>query len=394
VAKVIDDAAPAVEGGVGAVPRPVFRLVYGQKDITNDITEYVTSVTYADHLSGQSDEIEVALEDADGRWVDSWYPGKGDTLALAMGFDNGPMLACGQFEIDEIEFADPPSTVLIRALGSWPGKPVRTRNSIGMEKTTMAAVAAHIAKRNGFTLTGKIKAISIDRVTQNQETDVAFLTRLADEYGYAFKVMGRRLVFTEIAALLKADPAAYFSLNDLVGIRITDKITHVYKDAKVKYHDAKAKKLVVCGTKADGQVGVAGASTSSDTLKKTTRAPDKATAQTKAEAGLKKANLEQTTGSITVPGNTALVAGLMVGLEAMGKLGGKYLIKSARHQIDRSGGYTSELEIARESPQARPSASSAAAKGKKKSSGPGQLKVYGLNKEGNVDVVGSTAKKR
>ena len=65
---------------VAKVPHPVFVLSYEQKNITSDITPYVRSVTYTDYLSGQSDELEVELEDADGRWVRHWYPGKGDTL--------------------------------------------------------------------------------------------------------------------------------------------------------------------------------------------------------------------------------------------------------------------------------------------------------------------------
>ena len=378
--------------GLAAVPRPVFRLIYGQKDITSDLTPYVISVTYSDHLTGQSDEIEVVLEDTDGRWIGPWYPGKGDTLTLKVGYDNEPLLACGSFEIDEIEFSDPPSTVSIRGLGSWPGKPVRTRNSMGFEKTTLAAIAQHVAKRNGFTLTGKIRHIPIDRATQYGENDVAFLSKIADEYGYAFKVSGKRLIFTEIATLLAGDAVAVFAPQDMTGIRITDKINFVYKDAKVKHHDSKKKKLVVYGVQADGQVGETGKSTSSDTLKTTSRASDKATAQVKAESKLKKANLEQTTGAITVPGDPELVAGLMIGVENLGRLDGKYLVQSALHRIDRASGYTTELEIAREMPaprgQAAKSASSASAK--KKSAAPGKLQVYGVKEAGEVGVVGTS----
>jgi phage protein D len=394
----VDDAEPAAQGGVAAVPRPAFRLIYGQKDITTDLVPYVTSVTYTDNLSGQSDEIDVELEDVDGRWINAWYPGKGDTLTLKIGYEDEPLLVCGQFEIDEIEFNDPPSTVSMRALGSFPGKPVRTRKSIGMENTTLAAVAQHIAKRNGLTLTGKIRHTPIDRVTQYSETDVVFLSRLADEYGYAFKVAGNRLIFTEIVALLSADPSAVLQVTDLESIRITDKISFVYRTSQVKYQDIKKKALVVYGTKEDGQVGQVGKNTSSDTLKKTAKVKDKATAQVKADAGLNKARLEQVTGSVTIPGNPAIVAGLMIGIEGLGKLSGKYLVQCARHQIDRGGGYTTELDIARESAVVVVSDGNGGNAKKpaaaKKSTSPGQLKVYGVDKTtGNVGVVGTSAKK-
>jgi phage protein D len=127
---------------VAKVPHPVFVLSYEQKNITNDITPYVRSVTYTDYLSGQSDELEVELEDADGRWVRHWYPGKGDTLSLKIGYEAAPLLPCGAFEIDEIEFAQPPATVSIRGLATGVKKSVRTRVGRAYENTTLAAIAS------------------------------------------------------------------------------------------------------------------------------------------------------------------------------------------------------------------------------------------------------------
>jgi phage protein D len=207
---------------VAKVPHPVFVLSYEQKNITSDITPYVRSVTYTDYLSGQSDELEVELEDADGRWVRNWYPGKGDTLSLKIGYEAAPLLPCGAFEIDEIEFAQPPATVSIRGLATGIKKSVRTRVGRAYENTTLAAIAQRIAKRNKLTLTGKIRDIRIDRVTQYQERDVEFLTRLAREYGYAFKIVGRKLVFTELADLRDGGTVATFKATDLIAIRLRD----------------------------------------------------------------------------------------------------------------------------------------------------------------------------
>ncbi|SUG53185.1 putative bacteriophage regulatory protein [Salmonella enterica subsp. diarizonae] len=57
------------------VPEPAFVLRYNLKDITHDITAYATSITFTDKLSGESDELEVELEDSEQRWRDAWYPG-------------------------------------------------------------------------------------------------------------------------------------------------------------------------------------------------------------------------------------------------------------------------------------------------------------------------------
>jgi len=337
------------------VSHPTFTLSYGRKNVTNDITRYVCSVTYTDYLSSQSDELEIELEDTDGRWIRHWYPGKGDTLTFKIGYDNAPLLSCGVFEIDEIEFAQPPSTVTIRALATGIRQSVRTRESRPFENTTLAAIVQRIAKRNQLVFVGKIRNIPIDRLTQYQERDVEFLARLAREYGYAFKIIGKQLVFTELAALRDSKAGAVYHPTDLISIRMRDKIKDIYAQAKGKYHDPKTKKLVTYGVKSDGKVGVVGSShatTSSDTLKLSSRG-SKAAVQAKTQAALAHANLQQMQGNLTLPGTPKLVAGITFELIDCGKLSGKYWIESARHRIERSGGYTTELEVKRVVPSSQ-----------------------------------------
>lgn len=338
-----DTQLPAV---VARVPHPRFVLSYGQKDaqgqkdITTDITPYVLSVTYSDNLTGQSDEIEVQLEDADGRWSNAWYPGKGDTITLKIGYEQEPLLPCGAFDIDEIEFAQPPSTVTIRALATSVATPVRTEENRAFESTTLEAIANFFAKKNGQTLKGEIGQVRIERVTQYRERDVQFLARIAKEYGYAFKIVAKQLVFTELAALREQKPAITLSVQDLISIRMTDKIKGVYPEAKGRYFDPKTRELTSHNSKSSDK------ETSGDTLKVTVRAGSKAELQTKTNAALAEANLRQTTGSVTVPGNPKLVAGVTFELTGCGRLSGTFQISSARHRISRSG-YTSDLEVQR-----------------------------------------------
>ncbi len=377
------------------VPHPVFVLTYEQKNITNDITPYVRSVTYTDYLDGQSDELAVELEDADGRWIEQWYPGKGDALSLKIGYRDDPLLPCGTFEIDEIEFAHPPATVTIRALATGVKKSVRTRAGRAYEGTTLAAIAQRIAKRNKLTLVGKIRDIRIDRVTQYQERDVEFLTRLAREFGYAFKIVGTKLVFTELANLRETDAVATLNATDLQSVRMRDKIKDVYQAAKGKYHDPKTKKLVVYGVKGDdvaevGQTSVStkkrlGKSASGDTLKFSARG-SKAALQTKTQAALDAANLQQTAGNVTVYGNPKLVAGTTIELAHCGKLSGKYLVESAHHRLDRGAGYTTEMEIKRVALPVKAGTGTSTTNASARKG----LKVYGTTADGQVGVVGTS----
>ncbi|MGL5631261.1 MAG: hypothetical protein ACRDD3_02775, partial [Azovibrio sp.] len=100
----VSESNESTPSNVAKVRQPVFVLTYEQKNITSDISPYVCSIGYMDNLTGKSDELDVQLEDVDGRWIDHWYPGKGDTLSLKIGYEGSPLLPCGTFEIDEIEF--------------------------------------------------------------------------------------------------------------------------------------------------------------------------------------------------------------------------------------------------------------------------------------------------
>jgi len=185
------------------VPASAFELSYNGRAITQDIAPYVVSATYTDHLTGEADSLDIELEDTDGRWLDRWYPEKGASLLFKFGYRDAPLISAGRFDVDELELAGPPSTVRIRGLAAGVQDAVRTRKPRAYERTTLAAIAARVARRNKMTLVGKIEPLQIDRVTQYQESDLPFLQRLASQYGYAFKVTenNSRLVFWKMADL-------------------------------------------------------------------------------------------------------------------------------------------------------------------------------------------------
>lgn len=374
------------------VPIPTFELSYDGRAITQDIAPYVVSVSYTDNLSGEADSLDIELEDTDGRWLDAWYPEKGASLAFKFGYQHLPLVSAGRFDVDELELGGPPSTVRIKGMAAGVQKAVRTRKGRGYEATTLAAIAQRIAKHNKMTLVGKIEALQIDRVTQYQESDLAFLHRLAGQYGYAFKVTenNTRLVFWKTADLHLQEPIRRYGPGDLSNWSFRDKVSDVPAGVEVKHHNLKAKKLVVYGVK-DGQTAVVGATTtakatSADTVKLVRRAPSKASAEAQARAEMDRRLIERTSGEIGLEGDPVLAAGANIELTDFGKLSGIYTITRARHSITRSGGYVSSLELKRAAPPAK--ASNGAGK---TSTGakPKGLAVYGM-KDGHVQVVGST----
>ena len=100
------------------VTLPKVIIKYEQKDITSDIQPYLLSVSYTDYLEGQSDEVQVELEDVDGRWRQKWYPEQGDKISLEIGDQINGMLKLGSMELAEIEYQHPPSVITLKALST------------------------------------------------------------------------------------------------------------------------------------------------------------------------------------------------------------------------------------------------------------------------------------
>ena len=341
-------AASGLAGGDNSHPvtRPGFTLSYENKDITADIAPYLISFSYTDYLGGLSDELQVEFEDTDGRWLRGWYPEQGDALALSMGDQFTGLVSLGSFEIAEIEYSTAPSTVSLKALSTGITKANRTLKPKSYENTTLAKIVREVAARLKLQPTVEVRDIKIERVTQYQERDVEFLTRLARQYGHTFKIVGDKLVFIDNVKLAEREAVAVLLPEDITRLRLRDLIKGVPDKAVVSGYDAKRKKTFAAERSAKPKRPQAKRAATGDTLR---IIPNKGESQdqtnARADAALADAQDEQIAGNVSLFGNALLVAGQVVELKNQGKFSGRYLVKQARHEFRRSSGYSTELEI-------------------------------------------------
>ena len=352
------------------VAEPRFVVNYNQRDITADLSPFLVGLSWTADLDGkEADSLEISVEDTDARWMSGWYPRKGDTLDLQIGYHGGVLLYCGSFEIDEIGLDGPPSKVDIKALAAAVMKPLRTHKGHAYENTTLAGVVRAVADRHRLQVVGEIEDIPVRRVTQAHEQDLKFLRRLAAEYGYAFNVRGNKLTFVALEALRAGPAVRVLRPADVGRYSFRDQIKDTPAHASVKHHDPATKATVTYSLDAEGAVVPR---TSADTLKHANkRAESPKQAKAKAKAALRRAQDKATVCAITMWGTTNLVAGVNVELEGWGQLSGRYQVARSTHRISRADGYTTELELR------RVKAGAAAAAGKK-------LKVATLDKDGKV----------
>lgn len=322
------------------IKTPYFELLYNDKDATHDIAKHMISATYTDTLKGESDELSITLEDSERKWMGTWYPKQGAKLMFKIGFLGESTLDCGQFEIDEIEINDTPNTVRIRALSAGVNSPLRTVNYRAFDDKTLDVIIKEVAQSLGYSVEGKIEPLKIERITQ-KESDLAFIKRLAEQYGYIVKVKGTRLIFSRLDKL-KINNGAIMLQREQIhnGWRFREQIRTTKKSATISRQNPKTKKLVTSQAKGTGKVSVDKSITRGNATTSTA-------AKAKAKANLTKDNDPQASGSLIADGDTKLIAGANFDLQGFERFDGKCLINKATHAISRSGGYTTAIDFIR-----------------------------------------------
>jgi uncharacterized protein len=325
------------------VRSPQWVLIYQGINITADISAMVLSVSYTDQLSELSGEVEVVLEDHAHQWQSSWYPSLGDALSLTIGYRGEALLPCGDFQVDQLELSGPPDTFTIRCLAAYITPAMRTRNSIGYEGRTLLGIAGIIAGKYGLSLVSAPDVIDItfERITQKYETDLAFLKRLALEYGYDFTIRGSLLVFYSRSTLEGLPPLQTVTRTDLETFEFRNRTHSTYLSAVVAYHDPLTKSLTTQSAAAAAPIAAG------DTLKIVSRCENGQQAALKAQAALHGRDMFFMDAILTMPGAVAMAAGSTIAISDFGEFDGIYIILLARHRLDRAHGYITQTEVTR-----------------------------------------------
>jgi uncharacterized protein len=320
--------------------KPVFKIVYEKKDITADVSQYVTMLTYTDFLTGKSDSIDIEFDDKSGLWKSEWYPQKGDTIEIFLGYEAETLLKCGRFQIDETEIQGPPDIFVLRGLSTPIKGALRTKKTKSYTQQSLKQIATTIAASNGLSVVGDIESVMIDRIIQKHEEDLSFLNRLAEQYGYVFKVASDALVFYRVEILEAKRQVAVLTRGQVTRFSFRDKAQKSYSKIGVKYFDPD-RRTIVEDFVSNPQ------SPTGETLAVSSRATSLSLAKRKA-AELKKETLRsRTEASVDLAGDPRLVSGMTVEIQGFGKMSGLFIITKASHRIDRNSGFVTAIDMRR-----------------------------------------------
>lgn len=173
---------------------PDFMLKLDDRDITQNFSPRLISLTMTDKRGLEADQLNILLDDSDGL-LD--LPARGARLSLSLGWEGTPLQPKGDFTVDAIEFQGAPDTLTIRGCSAdFRGK-LNLRREQSWHDTTIGAIVETIAQRNQLTasVAAGFASIAISHIDQSQETDAAFLTRLAERNGAFVSIKAGKIIF-------------------------------------------------------------------------------------------------------------------------------------------------------------------------------------------------------
>jgi len=200
---------------LGGVRTPDFLLLLGKKDITRNISKRLISLTLTDNRGFETDQLDIVLDDSDGEIE---LPARNAVLTLFLGWKEKVLKEKGSFTVDTIEHrGDSADTVRITARSANLGGTLNASREMSWHDTTLGAIVESIAVNHELSpaIAPELAKIPISHIDKSLESDVVFLTRLADRYGATVAIKARKLLF------LKAGKGVTASGEPIAPVTIT-----------------------------------------------------------------------------------------------------------------------------------------------------------------------------
>lgn len=337
--------------------RVALSVTIGGHDATSFLEPYLLSFSYTDNATGKADSLQIELQDRDGKWADAWAPGKGTGVAASLrcldwfGPGQHAGLNCGAFKVDEVEFSGVPDKVSLKAVTASLNSGLReTAKTKAWEGFSLQGVASEVAARHGLTLLYDAPEHSFARQDQREESDLAFLSRLAGARGVNLKVHDGKLA---LYGAKEADSRKGTLTIPKTGSQFSPK-SYSFKEksqgtaftgCEVNYLDPATQQVHTWAYDAKGQRVEKAATDSQKVWAVNQRVESEADARKLAQNTLRSKNGGECTGSIEIMGHPGLVAGITLSLTGFGKFSGSYFVNKAEHKV--GSGYTTSAELRR-----------------------------------------------
>ncbi|MDD9331009.1 MAG: contractile injection system protein, VgrG/Pvc8 family, partial [Bartonella sp.] len=181
--------------------KPFCTVMANGEDITRILMDYVLSIEITDEAEDKSDRITIELDDR-ARECDNGFldiPLIGTIISITLGYEGGKNRDMGAYLIDEISVSSPSQTLSVTGRAASMNTSYRTPKSQSYHQQTLGNIIQEIAQRNGYTpkVDPALAKIVVRHIDQTTESDMAFATRLAEEYDAVAKPVDGKLVLAK-----------------------------------------------------------------------------------------------------------------------------------------------------------------------------------------------------
>lgn len=174
--------------------QPDYRITLQGQTISPEFRARLSTLTLHDRRGMQADQLDIVLTDDDGM-LD--IPPTGAEITLAIGWMGQPLVERGTFTVDEVEHSGAPDTLSIRASSADMRQGLPGKRTQSWENVTVRDIIATIAKRHDLTpsVGAVLAGVRITHIDQTDESDLHFLTRLAERFDAVATVKTGNLIF-------------------------------------------------------------------------------------------------------------------------------------------------------------------------------------------------------
>lgn len=206
---------------------PSFSILMGGKALTQ-LDPRIISLELTDNRGFEADELTIAIDDSDGLIE---LPPRGAELSVSLGWQGESLVYKGVYTVDEVAHSGPPDRMEITARSADFRDEFNVKREVSWHDVTVERIVSAIARRYNLTpvISEQLMDAGIDHADQTQESDMSFLTRMADLLGAIATVKNGSLLFIlpggGVSANGKALPefAITRSSGDRHSFRIADR---------------------------------------------------------------------------------------------------------------------------------------------------------------------------
>ena len=154
----------------------------------------IIDVTVDDKRGFEADELTITLSDYDGALA---IPSTDSLVKVWLGYVETGVVYKGEYKITGFEHSGAPDQLRISAVAADMAAGLTEQQEKTWRKTTLGAIVETIAKKYSYTpkVHKDLAKVSIDHMTQTNESDASFLMRLADQNDAIATIKQQHMLF-------------------------------------------------------------------------------------------------------------------------------------------------------------------------------------------------------